>query len=1092
MSATEESRYTRLSGTAQQARTLYIAERLARVPASAPRSGTAGDRFAGWRRMAPFRDDSCADNLRTLGLEPEQLQRLLDEDPADTAARLPGAFPAPWTVPFTEAHETYGDPDGAPHSLPPLMRLAEPLVRRARARLREGLRADAQADGIEGLADALCADIPLQQLDMTLGPAVILEVNLARVGNSLAGTTARERFASFTRRLTTPGYRAEFWDRYPVLARRVTETMEQWVATRLRFARHLRDDLAEIGPALTGARWEERVPAVAAVGFGQGDTHKGGQSVARVDFADGSAVVYKPRSLGVDTAFNALIDRFGQDSGLTLRTPRVLDRGSHGWVELVRPAPCASPEEAAAFYRRLGALLSLVHVLNGTDLHHENLIASGAHPVLIDLEALFHPAGGSTAVWATGTPATADPAAEALRGSVFTTGLLPGKTVVGQEPGRTRTTDLSGINGSAGQPWLVPVLVPQDLGTDRIRLVRREVEVPGADNRPRTAEGDLINPGEFTAEVLAGFGTGYAWLQEHRDELLAPGGLLDGFAGHPVRYLHRATYVYGQVLTESFHPDFAHDALDREQSVARLCSGWQGAPHRDLIVRSELDALLAGDIPFFQVLPEARVLLLDNGRSVPDFLAEAPLDVVRGRLRRLDRGDRERQEWIIAAAFADLAPSGSRPATAGSRRRAGSSGTVPAGLPERALAAAEEIGDRLMRLACVAGDRVGWLGTRTVAAEVSDIEPVGADLYAGTSGIGLFLRALGRVGGRRRYTDFADLVAADVVRRVTAARGTEPGAAADAASVGAFAPDLSALFLLSHESGTFGSAGSAGAYAAVRDTVLARLDAAVAQDEQLDVFGGSAGCVLVLLAALAVDGDPRLPAVARRAAEHLLARVERTPDGAAWRNASVRGERPITGLAHGTSGIVMALSRLADLLPDERYRAAAASALDYEAATFDAGAGNWPDLREGAAERFRSAWCHGAAGVALSRFGLLGAPELRDGAVRDVTAALRATPASRGNDSVCHGDLGNLELLLLAERHGLAEPGELAVRLDACLRRADHEGWRCGSPDGAEVPGLFTGLAGIGYQLLRLTAPDAVPSVLLLEAPRAARISGAT
>jgi lantibiotic modifying enzyme len=39
-------------------------------------------------------------------------------------------------------------------------------------------------------------------------------------------------------------------------------------------------------------------------------------------------------------------------------------------------------------------------------------------------------------------------------------------------------------------------------------------------------------------------------------------------------------------------------------------------------------------------------------------------------------------------------------------------------------------------------------------------------------------------------------------------------------------------------------------------------------------------------------------------------------------------------------------------------------------------------------------------------------------------------------------------------------------------------------PLGVETPGLMTGLAGIGYQLLRLAAPDIIPSVLVLEPPK--------
>ena len=40
------------------------------------------------------------------------------------------------------------------------------------------------------------------------------------------------------------------------------------------------------------------------------------------------------------------------------------------------------------------------------------------------------------------------------------------------------------------------------------------------------------------------------------------------------------------------------------------------------------------------------------------------------------------------------------------------------------------------------------------------------------------------------------------------------------------------------------------------------------------------------------------------------------------------------------------------------------------------------------------------------------------------------------------------------------------------------------APGIPENPSLFHGLAGIGYQLLRLARPETVPSVLTLEPPR--------
>ena len=48
----------------------------------------------------------------------------------------------------------------------------------------------------------------------------------------------------------------------------------------------------------------------------------------------------------------------------------------------------------------------------------------------------------------------------------------------------------------------------------------------------------------------------------------------------------------------------------------------------------------------------------------------------------------------------------------------------------------------------------------------------------------------------------------------------------------------------------------------------------------------------------------------------------------------------------------------------------------------------------------------------------------------------------------------------------------------------EEHGWRCGVPLDVETPGMMDGLAGIGYELLRLAEPSQIPSVLILEEPR--------
>ncbi|BCL84436.1 hypothetical protein ccbrp13_69010 [Ktedonobacteria bacterium brp13] len=53
-----------------------------------------------------------------------------------------------------------------------------------------------------------------------------------------------------------------------------------------------------------------------------------------------------------------------------------------------------------------------------------------------------------------------------------------------------------------------------------------------------------------------------------------------------------------------------------------------------------------------------------------------------------------------------------------------------------------------------------------------------------------------------------------------------------------------------------------------------------------------------------------------------------------------------------------------------------------------------------------------------------------------------------------------------------------------CLLQSIHEqGWITAAPQGVETPGLLFGLAGIGYELLRLAMPENIPSVLSFAAP---------
>jgi lantibiotic modifying enzyme len=229
-------------------------------------------------------------------------------------------------------------------------------------------------------------------------------------------------------------------------------------------------------------------------------------------------------------------------------------------------------------------------------------------------------------------------------------------------------------------------------------------------------------------------------------------------------------------------------------------------------------------------------------------------------------------------------------------------------------------------------------------------------------------------------------------------------------------------------------------------------------------------------------------ALARECGQHLIRRAQPAAGGLGWKNGRA-AHAPLAGFSHGAAGIAYGLLALAAATGDETYCEVAQAGIAYERSVFSAEHQNWPILREsadGEFDRYRATWCHGAAGIGLAR--LAGLEYWQDAAVPDeIEVALRTT-LDRGfglNHSLCHGDLGNLELLLGLSRlrPNASHHDRLNHHAAMALDSIEKHGYLPGTPLGVETPGLMTGLAGIGYQLLRLAQPDSVPAVLMLAPP---------
>jgi type 2 lantibiotic biosynthesis protein LanM len=1047
-----------------------------------------------WRRESHLLDDTLfRERLAADGLTPDLFIRALAEPVAGLRRRLQGepswlqllarAFAAPGAslppaspLPAVPGEgdaagvgdaEFGGDAEGRGDAGDlDVLELFRPLIAGAYERVLDGLQTiEAAAPGV--LDPSRVAATLLPALTLRLRRAsertLALELQASRMEGRLEGETPEARFRSFVVRLRQPAAALEILLRYPVLARDAAGYAEQWVEANLETVRRYATDRGEIVRRLGGGRGQRGQPGpLVAIAAGQGDYHAGGRSVAVLSFRSGFQVVYKPKPLAVDVCFWELI-AWLNDRGVEppLRRLAVVDRGSYGWVEHVAARPCDSAAEVERFYARQGAWVALFYVLEANDLHHENLIAAGEDPVPIDLETLFQPARPAPAASGPGFLPTAD--------SVLNAGLLPRRFWATAGEGGL---DVSGMGTIGGQTVGVRSIAGQ--GTDQMRWALHEMRLEEAANLP-TLRGSPVSLWEHVEPVLRGFRATYRLLWRCRDELLAAGGPLCRFAGTPIRTLLRATSVYAHLLHVGHHPDYLQSAVDRD----RLFDGlWLDAvtysPLRPL-VRTEREDLSAGDIPLWGSLADSTDLLHGAGRRVTGFFTASGMQLAAARLRALDEDDLERQSWLVHAAIEAtrslderwLWPAASLP-------------EAGAASPERFLAAARTIGDRIARLAIEQNDLVTWFHL-AVRPDGWLLEPMPVDLYHGLAGVALFLAHLARRSGEERYERLARLAAGTARRRMEA----EPGAPVNP---GAFDGWGGVVYALTHLGILWGDGGMLDE----AERLALRRAPEVERDENYDLMAGAAGAAAALLALHRHRPSPALLQAAVRCGERLLGAACTGERGWSWPPAGEPGGLPLTGFSHGAAGVAWVLAWLARESGDERFRAASHGAVRYERSWFSPEHGNWPDLRrqEGppGPPDFLHAWCHGAPGVGLGRAAMLGAGVDRDPEMApEIRAAVRSTLAEGfgGNQSLCHGDLGNLELIRAAGR--VLDDAELAAEAERLagriLARIEAGSLRCGTSPRTESLGLMVGLAGIGYGLLRAAYPEHLPCVLLLETP---------
>lgn len=188
---------------------------------------------------------------------------------------------------------------------------------------------------------------------------------------------------------------------------------------------------------------------------------------------------------------------------------------------------------------------------------------------------------------------------------------------------------------------------------------------------------------------------------------------------------------------------------------------------------------------------------------------------------------------------------------------------------------------------------------------------------------------------------------------------------------------------------------------------------------KVDLLSGNAGAAQVLLKLYEVSGKNKYLTLAEKAITRLQEHKEKQNQGIGWR---IREDiPPMSGMAHGNAGILMPVFTLWKKTGKEKYKQLAEEIWEYEESLYDVDIGNWVDVRN--TEKCGGgvgavAWCHGAAGILLSRLycnELVNDKLWKERFAKDINRAYKTLKKywKRDSWSLCHGTCGNLLILEL-------------------------------------------------------------------------------
>ena len=866
----------------------------------------------------------------------------------------------------------------------------------------------------------------------------VLELNISKLKDELTGESPEKRFESFIRLKSEPKELVAFYSEYAVLSKILVRETVQFINNVIQVFENIDAEFENLKVLLS-----ENEIMFKSISFGEGDTHQQGKEVIIFPLDNNKKLVYKPKKLQVIHAYNSLISRINQEQTiLDLKLINALVRENFAFEVFIEQRSCNNLQEVENYYKRFGQIIAVMYMINGNDLHMENLIAHGEYPCIVDIETIFQ----NNLPY--DIPYDADLIGKYKTASYVNSTLLLPEKIVHNEKGDV--IEMSALSGDK-QVLSKKVYKPKMVNTDEMKYELDNLRINSSNNQVFLDE-KVVDYKNYIPHIIEGFSNTMDFFINNKEELLKEDGLISAFENLTVRIILRNTYSYAQLLDNLHHPDYMRDYYYHEQIIENL---WAHIIDNKLLINSEYQDMLNGDIPIFFTNTSTCDVYDSYNNKFSELLKESGISRVKKKIEGINTDEIAKQITIIKLKLGEFSPLENKKYQLVQRPN-----SLDENLKEILLKEVISIADELAAQAIIdeKSKTMTWITINHDEKKYRDIGTAQGNLYFGLAGVSLFYHYLFKETKNTVYKKYRDYC-------LNMSLKTAKFSLYNSGLLGFSSLIYPATKILKSEP-------NRKCKQIIQETIDFIDSDFLSNLTDIDWLHGKSSVIEMLLLAYDVNYDESYLQLATSYAQEIMKSEELK-------------SLELGGLAHGYSGIASSLLKLGYKVENEEIIEVANKILDLDKDLYNKDLNGWVDQRDEKHD-VKHYWCHGTVGIGMSRLNMLNIVPNHNKALEDIELSIQALSniTCLNDDSLCHGNMGLADYYVALHQYKQDEVFyQKAVELviSAIKNKQENGRYNLNEYNGFPPISLYRGLPGIGYAILRVLNPEQVSSVLMFD-----------